>query len=84
MFCFQSRTPSLIFEHVNNTDFKQLYQTLSDYDIRYYLYELLKEPTVDDEAAKKTDEAIAKLLLLIKILSLSKIFCIKTQNLNKN
>lgn len=37
-----SRTPALIFEHVNNTDFKQLYQTLTDYDIRYYLYELLK------------------------------------------
>ncbi|VVC87502.1 unnamed protein product [Leptidea sinapis] len=37
-----SRTPALIFEHVNNTDFKQLYSTLSDYDIRYYLYELLK------------------------------------------
>lgn len=31
-----SRTPALIFEHVNNTDFKQLYQTLSDFDIRYY------------------------------------------------
>ena len=39
---FSSRTPALIFEHVNNTDFKQLYQTLTDYDIRYYLYELLK------------------------------------------
>jgi len=37
-----TRTPALIFEHVNNTDFKQLYQTLSDMDIRYYLYELLK------------------------------------------
>ncbi|XP_037077645.1 casein kinase II subunit alpha isoform X1 [Pollicipes pollicipes] len=37
-----SRTPALIFEYVNNTDFKQLYQTLNDYDIRYYLYELLK------------------------------------------
>ncbi|RXG73417.1 Casein kinase II subunit alpha [Armadillidium vulgare] len=37
-----SRTPALVFEHVNNTDFKQLYQTLNDYDIRYYLYELLK------------------------------------------
>jgi len=37
-----SRTPALIFEHVNNTDFKQLYQTLTDMDIRYYLYELLK------------------------------------------
>lgn len=37
-----SRTPALIFEHVNNTDFKQLYQTLKDYDIRFYLYELLK------------------------------------------
>jgi len=37
-----SRTPALIFEHVNNTDFKQLYQTLTDYDIRYYMFELLK------------------------------------------
>merc|ERR1712107_1003 len=37
-----SRTPALIFEHVNNTDFKQLYQTLTDYDIRFYLYELLR------------------------------------------
>lgn len=40
-----SRTPALVFEHVNNTDFKQLYQTLTDYDIRYYLYELLKVST---------------------------------------
>ncbi|KAL0461840.1 UNVERIFIED_CONTAM: Casein kinase II subunit alpha-4, chloroplastic [Sesamum latifolium] len=38
----QSKTPSLIFEHVNNTDFKVLYPTLSDFDIRYYIYELLK------------------------------------------
>lgn len=37
-----SRTPALIFEYVNNVDFKLLYQTLTDYDIRYYLYELLK------------------------------------------
>lgn len=38
----QSKTPSLIFEHVNNVDFKVLYPTLTDYDIRYYLHELLK------------------------------------------
>eukprot|EP00898_Chlorokybus_atmophyticus_P005693 jgi/Chlat1/6124/Chrsp409S05666 len=38
----QSKTPSLIFELVNNTDFKALYPTLSDYDIRYYIHELLK------------------------------------------
>ena len=38
----QSKTPSLIFEHVNNTDFKVLYPTLTDYDIRYYIFELLK------------------------------------------
>merc|ERR1712193_216276 len=37
-----SRTPALIFEHVNNTDFRTLYPKLTDYDIRYYLYELLK------------------------------------------
>ncbi|GLE05262.1 hypothetical protein PINS_up014262 [Pythium insidiosum] len=38
----QSKTPSLVFEHVNNTDFKTLYPTLTDYDIRYYIFELLK------------------------------------------
>ncbi|KAG4115129.1 hypothetical protein ERO13_D12G073200v2 [Gossypium hirsutum] len=37
-----SKTPSLVFEYVNNTDFKVLYPTLTDYDIRYYIYELLK------------------------------------------
>uniref|UniRef100_A0A8D3EAX2 non-specific serine/threonine protein kinase n=1 Tax=Scophthalmus maximus TaxID=52904 RepID=A0A8D3EAX2_SCOMX len=37
-----SRTPALVFEHVNNTDFKQLYQTLTDYDIRFYMCEILK------------------------------------------
>jgi casein kinase II subunit alpha len=37
-----SKTPSLIFEYVNNTDFKVLYPTLADKDIRFYVYELLK------------------------------------------
>ncbi|XP_061194919.1 casein kinase II subunit alpha-like [Saccostrea echinata] len=37
-----SRIPALIFEFVNNTYFKTLYQEFSDYDIRFYLYELLK------------------------------------------
>jgi len=37
-----SRTPSLVFEFVNSVDFKVLYPTLTDYDIRYYIYELLK------------------------------------------
>ncbi|XAR51354.1 Non-specific serine/threonine protein kinase [Bertholletia excelsa] len=36
------KTPSLIYEYVNSTDFKVLYPTLSDFDIRYYIYELLK------------------------------------------
>jgi casein kinase II subunit alpha len=38
----QSKTPSLIFEHINCTDFKILYPTFVDYDIRYYIFELLK------------------------------------------
>ena len=38
----QSKTPALIFEHVNNIDFKVLYPTLTDFDIRYYMRELLK------------------------------------------
>jgi casein kinase II subunit alpha len=38
----QSKTPSLVFECINNTDFKTLYPTLVDYDIRYYINEVLK------------------------------------------
>lgn len=37
-----SKTPSLIFEHINNVDFRILYPTFTDYDIRYYMFELLK------------------------------------------
>jgi len=37
-----SKTPALIFEYVNNLDFKVLYPTLSDFHIRYYLFELCK------------------------------------------
>eukprot|EP01047_Picozoa_sp_COSAG01_P055189 COSAG01_NODE_6116_length_3845_cov_144.351590_5_plen_128_part_00 len=37
-----SRTPSLVFECIDNTDFKVLYPTFTDHDVRYYLFELLK------------------------------------------
>ena len=39
---FKTWKTALIFEHVNNTDFKQLYQTLTDFDTRYYIFEILK------------------------------------------
>ena len=35
-----SKTPCLVFEHVANTDFKVLYPTLSDFDVRYYMHEI--------------------------------------------
>jgi casein kinase II subunit alpha len=38
----QSKTPSLVFENVNNTDFRTLYPRFVDYDVRYYIFELLK------------------------------------------
>jgi len=38
----QSKTPALVFEYVENADFKVLYPTLTDYDIRFYMMELLK------------------------------------------
>lgn len=38
----QSKTPSIIFEYVNNTDFKVLYPKFTDFDVRYYILELLK------------------------------------------
>jgi casein kinase II subunit alpha len=41
-FLMQSKTPSLVFEYVNNTDFRSLYPKFVDYDVRYYIFELLK------------------------------------------
>ena len=37
-----SKTPALVFEHVNNTDYKTLFPTLSDFEVRFYIYEILK------------------------------------------
>lgn len=32
----------MIFESINNTDFRALYPHFTDMDVRYYMYELLK------------------------------------------
>lgn len=37
-----SKTPCLVFEHVNNTPYKTLFSKAKDIDIRYYMFELLK------------------------------------------
>lgn len=37
-----SKTPALIFEYVDNIDFKILHPTFEDVDVRYYTFELLK------------------------------------------
>lgn len=37
-----SKTPSLIFEHIENTDFRSMFPTITDYEIKYYLFELMK------------------------------------------
>jgi len=37
-----SKTSSLIFEHVRAVDFRVLFPKLTDLDIRYYMFELLK------------------------------------------
>jgi casein kinase II subunit alpha len=37
-----TKTPSLIFERIDNTDFKTLYPTFNDFDVRFYLFEILK------------------------------------------
>jgi serine/threonine protein kinase len=38
----KSKTPSIITEFVNNTDFKVLYPKFTDFDVRFYMLELLK------------------------------------------
>jgi len=37
-----SKTPSLVFEYVQNHEFKSLYPTLTDLDIRFYVFEILR------------------------------------------
>src|ERR1700722_13782502 len=37
-----SKIPSLITEYVHNVDFKVLYPRFTDFDVRYYMLELLK------------------------------------------
>jgi serine/threonine protein kinase len=37
-----SKIPSLITEYIHNLDFKVLYPRLTDFDVRYYMFELLK------------------------------------------
>jgi len=37
-----TKTPCLVFEHVENVDWKTLYPTLTLDDIRYYIYQVLK------------------------------------------
>lgn len=37
-----SKTPCLVFEYINNTSIKTLFQNFTDIDVRYYMLELLK------------------------------------------
>ena len=37
-----TKCPALIFEYVNNSHFRILYPSLTDFQVRYYIYELLK------------------------------------------
>ena len=39
---YGSQTPSLILEYCENTDFRQLYKELTDFEVRFYMYEVLK------------------------------------------
>jgi len=36
-----TKTPALVFEHVNNKDWKTLYPSLSVHDIKFYIYKVL-------------------------------------------
>lgn len=37
-----SKIPSLVTEYIHNVDFKVLYARFTDFDVRYYILELLK------------------------------------------
>ncbi|KAI9259393.1 hypothetical protein BY458DRAFT_517252 [Sporodiniella umbellata] len=38
----ESKIPSLIFEYIDNVEYRVLYPQFTDYDIRYYMFQLLK------------------------------------------
>lgn len=38
----QSKTPSFIFEHVDAADFRVLFPSLTDMEVRFYIFEVLK------------------------------------------
>lgn len=38
----QLKTPSIVFEYIENQDFRLLFPTFTDHDIRYYIYQLLQ------------------------------------------
>lgn len=42
-----SKTPCLVFEWIDNTDFKILFPKFTDFDIRFYIYETLKVIIMD-------------------------------------
>jgi casein kinase II subunit alpha len=52
-----SKIPSLITEYVNNIDFKQLYPRFADYDVRFYMFELLKVCVICDRGIIATFSA---------------------------
>ena len=37
-----SKIPSLIMEYIHNVDFRVLYPRFTEYDVRFYMFELLK------------------------------------------
>jgi len=37
-----SKTTALVFEYINNTDYRQLYPKFTDFDVKFYMYEILK------------------------------------------
>ena len=37
-----SKTPCLVFEYINNMHYRRLFEKFEDFDVRYYMYQLLR------------------------------------------
>ena len=37
-----TKTPSLVFEHINNVDYKLIFPKIQENDLKYYMYELFR------------------------------------------
>lgn len=58
-----TKTPALVTEHITNFDHKFLYKSLSEWHIKYYMYQLLKVSPLSVRTSGAEDNLILDVLI---------------------